>query len=233
MRLLLGFREGFNPEGAWDRYFSPFIAIVLVGGLLYMLGLFARSGLRRALDWVLLHLPGVTIIYKALSSVFESLESEGQGSLFQRVVLVEFPHPGCKALGFVTRTLAQHPHRPDDLLRLRAERRGPADRVHALRPRGRPHRHRLVGEPGPAGDPLGRDQHADRDPLRRGLDVPPTGPILDAAGNPIAEPKPEPVERAGLSGGDRRVGRPANPHFAPGGVGGRGGSRPIRFFASL
>ena len=106
VRVLLGYREGFNPNGVWERYLSPIIAIVLVGSLLYMLGLFARSGLRRALDWILLHLPGVTTIYKALSNVFQSLEAGGQGSSFQRVVLVEFPHPGSKALGFVTKTLA-------------------------------------------------------------------------------------------------------------------------------
>jgi uncharacterized membrane protein len=102
---LLGFREGFNPNGTWEQYLSPLIAIVLVASLLYILGLFARSGLRRAVDWVLLHLPGVTTIYKAISSVVQSLDSHGQGSSFQRVVLVEFPHPGSKALGFVTKTL--------------------------------------------------------------------------------------------------------------------------------
>ena len=106
VKLLLGYREGFNPDGTWERYVSPLIAVVLVASLLYILGLFARSGLRRALDWVLLHLPGVTTIYKALSSVFQSLEAGGQGSSFQRVVLIEFPHPGSKALGFVTKTLA-------------------------------------------------------------------------------------------------------------------------------
>ena len=105
VRLLLGFRPGFNPDGTWERYVSPLIAIVLVGSLLYLLGLFASSSLRRALDWVLLHLPGVTTIYKALSNVFQSLESQSQGNSFQRVVLVEFPHPGSKALGFVTKTL--------------------------------------------------------------------------------------------------------------------------------
>jgi uncharacterized membrane protein len=106
VRILLGYREGFNPNSPWVKYISPLIALVLVGSLLYMLGLFARSGLRRALDWVLLHLPGVTTIYKALSGVFQSLEAGGPGSSFQRVVLVEFPHPGSKALGFVTKTLA-------------------------------------------------------------------------------------------------------------------------------
>jgi uncharacterized membrane protein len=106
VKVLLGYREGFNPNGVWERYLSPVIAIVLVASLLYMLGLFARSGLRRAVDWVLLRLPVVTTIYKAITSVFQSLDPTGQGSSFQRVVLVEFPHPGSKALGFVTRTLA-------------------------------------------------------------------------------------------------------------------------------
>lgn len=106
VRTLLKYQEGYDPNGVWEQYVSPLIAIVLVASFLYMLGLFARSSLRRALDWVLLHLPGVTTIYKALSNVFQSLESGGQGSSFQRVVLVEFPHPGSKALGFVTKTLA-------------------------------------------------------------------------------------------------------------------------------
>jgi len=103
---LLRFRQGFDADGVWAHYISPVIAIFLVVGLLYILGLFARSGLRRALDWVLLHLPVVTTIYKALSNVFESLDAQRQGNSFQRVVLVEFPHPGSKALGFVSKTLA-------------------------------------------------------------------------------------------------------------------------------
>jgi uncharacterized membrane protein len=106
VRILLGYREGFDPNSAWARYISPLIAIVLVGSLLYMLGLFARSSLRRALDWVLFHLPGVTTIYRALSGVFQSLEAGGLSGSFQRVVLVEFPHPGARSLGFVTKTLS-------------------------------------------------------------------------------------------------------------------------------
>jgi uncharacterized membrane protein len=103
---LLTFRQGFDPDGVYARYISPAIAIFLVIGLLYILGLFARSGVRRAFDWVLFRLPVVTTIYKALSNVFESLDAQRQGSSFQRVVLVEFPHPGSKALGFVSKSLA-------------------------------------------------------------------------------------------------------------------------------
>jgi uncharacterized membrane protein len=102
---LFGLQGGFNANRVWDQYLN-LVALVLVGGFLYMLGLFARTSLRRALDWVLFHLPGVTTIYKAVSSVFQSLDSSGQGSSFQRVVLVEFPHPGMKSLGFVTKTLS-------------------------------------------------------------------------------------------------------------------------------
>ncbi len=96
---------GVDDLGIWSRFVAPAIALVLVVGLLYFLGLFARSGLRRAVDWVLLRLPVVTTIYKALSNVFQSLEAQRRGNTFQRVVLVEFPHPGSKALAFVTRTL--------------------------------------------------------------------------------------------------------------------------------
>src|SRR3954470_16580728 len=106
VRWLLGFRTGFDADGVWAQVISPLIAIGLALGLLYILGLLARSGVRRAIDWVLLHLPIVTTIYKALSNVFQSLEAQRQGSMFQRVVLVAFPHPGSKALAFVSRTLA-------------------------------------------------------------------------------------------------------------------------------
>jgi uncharacterized membrane protein len=106
VRWLLGFRAGFDSDGVWAQVVSPLIAIGLALGLLYILGLLARSGVRRAIDWVLLHLPIVTTIYKALSNVFQSLEAQRQGNMFQRVVLVDFPHPGSKALAFVTRTLA-------------------------------------------------------------------------------------------------------------------------------
>jgi uncharacterized membrane protein len=110
VRKLLGLRTDIDTdivvESAWVNYISPVIAIFLVLGLLYILGLLARSGIRRAFDWVLLHLPVVTTIYKALSNVFQSLEAQRQGNMFQRVVLVDFPCPGSKALAFVTKSLS-------------------------------------------------------------------------------------------------------------------------------
>ena len=105
VRYLLKFRPDFNPESTWSRYISPLIAIFLVLGLLYILGLFVRSRVHRMLDWILFRVPVVTTIYKALSNVFQSLGTQLQGNSFKRVVLVNFPHPGSKALAFVTRTL--------------------------------------------------------------------------------------------------------------------------------
>jgi uncharacterized membrane protein len=89
----------------WKRFVNPMIAVVLVLSSLYFLGLVARSWVSRAIEYVLLHVPVVTTIYKALSNVFQSLANQFQNQGAQRVVLVEFPHPGSRALAFVTNSL--------------------------------------------------------------------------------------------------------------------------------
>lgn len=89
----------------WDQFAAPLFSIILVLSLLYALGLIVHSRLHRAVDWVLLRLPLVTTIYKAIRNVFHSLESQVQSNRFQRVVLVEFPHPGMRAPAFVTNSL--------------------------------------------------------------------------------------------------------------------------------
>ena len=102
---------GVNDQtSSWVFYniITPGIAILLVLTALYFLGLFLRSKVHRSIDWILLRLPVVTTIYAALSNVFESVGKQlesGSSPMFQRVVLVEFPHPGCRALAFVTNTL--------------------------------------------------------------------------------------------------------------------------------
>jgi uncharacterized membrane protein len=89
----------------WRRFVNPLLAITLVLGFLYCLGLVARSWVSRLIDRVLLHVPVVTTIYKALSNVFQSLGNQFQNQRNQRVVLVAFPHPGARALAFVTNRL--------------------------------------------------------------------------------------------------------------------------------
>lgn len=91
----------------WWHVITPVISILLVLGLLYFLGLLVRSSFARALAWVMTRVPVLATIYKTLSNVFESLggHGHGQSQRFKRVVLVEFPHPGMRALAFVTNSL--------------------------------------------------------------------------------------------------------------------------------
>lgn len=103
-RYLLGVDPGGLPEW-WQTYVSPVTAAILALLLLYLLGYFVSTQLSLALDWLLLRVPGVTIVYKAVRNVFRSLGGTGGGPSFKRVVLVAFPHPGSRALAFVTKTM--------------------------------------------------------------------------------------------------------------------------------
>jgi uncharacterized membrane protein len=105
VRYVLG-RRGLGSETFWYVYVAPVIAVGLVLFVLYTLGMFVRTRVLRAVDWVFLHLPVVGTIFKAVSNVFQSLGKQLEGDLgFKRIVLIEFPHPGIRALAFVTNTL--------------------------------------------------------------------------------------------------------------------------------
>lgn len=84
-------------------WLAPLIAIVIVLALLYFLGMFFRSRLHRTMDDILLKVPLVTTIYKAVRNVFVALQQDPSDTTrFKRVVLVQFPHPGMRVPGFVT-----------------------------------------------------------------------------------------------------------------------------------
>lgn len=90
----------------WETYGAPVIAVLLVLGSLYFLGFFVQTRFMRVVDWVLMKVPVVSTIFKATRNVFESVGKQLQGeSGFKRVVLVEFPQPGMRSLGFVTNSL--------------------------------------------------------------------------------------------------------------------------------
>jgi uncharacterized membrane protein len=86
----------------FETYAAPIIAlgIALVG--LYYCGVFADSWLRRSVDRFLLRVPIVSSIYDGLRNMVQSFEKPGPQSTPQRVVLVEFPHPGMRLPAIVT-----------------------------------------------------------------------------------------------------------------------------------
>jgi uncharacterized membrane protein len=88
----------------WIEYLLvPLAAILVVLCALYVAGMFFRSRLHRFLDWILLNVPGVNVVYSAVKNVIDALgTSQTDAEKFQRTVLVEFPHPGIKVPAFVT-----------------------------------------------------------------------------------------------------------------------------------
>jgi uncharacterized membrane protein len=90
----------------WYNIASPVLAILLALAILYVLGWVVRSWVDRTIDWIMLHVPVVATIYRAVRNVFNSLGSHLRGGAsFKRVVLVEFPHPGMRSLALVTNSL--------------------------------------------------------------------------------------------------------------------------------
>jgi uncharacterized membrane protein len=95
-----------NLPAWWYDVASPLLAIFLAIATLYFLGLALRSWIYRWVEWLMMHVPVVNTIYRAVRNVVVSLGSQLQGGAgFQRVVLVEFPHPGVRSLGLVTNSL--------------------------------------------------------------------------------------------------------------------------------
>lgn len=106
-RLVISLARDTNVETelpATFRYFvAPVFGLSIVLLTLYFLGLVVRSRLHRVMNWIFLHLPVVTTVYRAVSNVFSSIESQAfQRARFKRVVLVPYPHAGVRVAGFVT-----------------------------------------------------------------------------------------------------------------------------------
>ena len=93
--------ENEDPSWLVDGLLS-LAAFGLVLGVLFVAGMFFQTRLHRAVNWILLNVPGVKTVYSAVSNVFNAMSAQGQDEKFKRVVLVEFPHSGMKAPAFVT-----------------------------------------------------------------------------------------------------------------------------------
>jgi uncharacterized membrane protein len=90
---------------AWfEFYAAPLIALLVIVAVLYVAGLLAQSRLRRGLDWLLLRVPIVSIVYDAVRNVLQCFDKPSQQAQPQRLVLIGFPHPGMRLPAFVTST---------------------------------------------------------------------------------------------------------------------------------
>ncbi|MSQ12617.1 MAG: DUF502 domain-containing protein [Dehalococcoidia bacterium] len=98
--------QGF-PGGDWIDYVPAVGSVLLVLILLYFAGLITRNfiGRRivRSLERLVGRVPVLSAIYGTAREA-TSMFSNDAGRRFSRVVLVTYPHPGAKSLGFVTGT---------------------------------------------------------------------------------------------------------------------------------
>jgi uncharacterized membrane protein len=88
-------------------WFEPFLALVITLIGLYLLGWATTKvlGMRllRTFEEMLDRIPLVKVIYGSVKKVVTALQMQPEG--VQRVVLIDFPTPGMKAVGFVTSTV--------------------------------------------------------------------------------------------------------------------------------
>ena len=109
--LVLEANEELVPERVADYvdYYVdwgvPILAVLLTLFLLYILGLLTASVFGRRLillaELIVGRLPLVKTIYRSTKQIVMTLGGS-QSTNFQRVVLVEFPRPGMKCIGFLT-----------------------------------------------------------------------------------------------------------------------------------
>ena len=99
-------REFTFKDAAIPGYFlhglSVLLAMFVVLSILMIAGVFAKSRLLSVAEWFLNKVPGVNMIYRVVSNVFDGISKSTETPDFKRVVLIEFPHPGLKAPAFVT-----------------------------------------------------------------------------------------------------------------------------------
>ena len=103
-------REWTHAQGADGKmygemyWYYSFLALLLAVFLICLIGRFGRDYLGRiAIKWMdqaLMSIPLLNKIYGTVKQVNESFSSNK--SAFQQVVLVPFPHPDSRTIGFVT-----------------------------------------------------------------------------------------------------------------------------------
>ena len=90
---------------AYVNFYVYVLAIVLLFALLYFIGVLGQHIVGRRLigawEGLWLKIPLVRTIYGATKQVVKAL-SLPEGTAFKSVVVVDFPYPGLKAIGFLT-----------------------------------------------------------------------------------------------------------------------------------
>ncbi len=99
----------YSPETAdflLSDWFLPVLALIIILVGLYLLGALASIVLGRRIialfDRIMERIPGIRLFYGAARRLIEALQAPMPGG--QRVVLIKFPTPEMRAVGFVTRT---------------------------------------------------------------------------------------------------------------------------------
>jgi uncharacterized membrane protein len=91
--------------GDYLPWIVPVVAVLLTLSILYSLGLMGASVFGRRLirfvEWFFEKLPLVKPVYKSTKQIVKTLGGSSEMN-FRRVVLVEFPRPGMKCIGFLT-----------------------------------------------------------------------------------------------------------------------------------
>jgi uncharacterized membrane protein len=88
----------------WDRiqiYVTTPITLVAVLLLLYFMGYAFQTRLNHWVDWIFSHIPGVSIVYRAIRDASLAMQGPDGLKAIDTVVLVPFPHPGARATGFL------------------------------------------------------------------------------------------------------------------------------------
>ena len=90
----------------WRTQIIRILALIVVLGVLFFLGVLTKITLGRKViekaQALLLKLPLVNFIYSTCKQIGDTIMSSKKGSMFQQVVLFEYPRKGCWAIGFMT-----------------------------------------------------------------------------------------------------------------------------------
>jgi len=90
----------------WRTQVIRILALIVVLAVLFFLGVLTKITLGRKViekaQALLLKLPLVSFIYSTCKQIGDTIMSSKKGSMFQQVVLFEYPRKGCWAIGFMT-----------------------------------------------------------------------------------------------------------------------------------